>query len=381
MGSSLAGIAWYFLRLGAIGFGGPAALADTMRRDLVGDRRWITADEFNLGLAIAAACPGPLAYQLAVYCGETRHGIRGALVVALAFAAAPFAIVVAAAAAYTRWNVNPVVRGMFHGAAPVVVALVARACWALGRKTLHRGWMAWAIAASGLTLTWAAGREPVLLFVIAGALGAIFMRPAGPAGVSVSSEASKRHFPAAPAWIALPSALPPNPAAALFGFFFKTGCLVFGSGLVIVPFLQSGVVAEHHWIDSRQFVDAVTVGLISPGPVVITATFVGYLVDGLRGAVAATVGMFTPAVLFTMVAAPAFRRWRRQTALLGLVRGITAAVVGVLAGTVPLIAAQAIPDGLSAIVAVGGLVASARRFIPDPMLVLAGAIVGAVVWG
>jgi chromate transporter len=378
MEGSLAAFAWYFLGLGATGFGGPAALADRMRRDLVVDRRWLTAEEYNLGLAIAAACPGPLAYQLAVYCGEARHGTRGALVVALAFAAAPFALVVLAAAAYTQWSPSSVVRGMFRGAAPVVVALVARACWTLGRKTLHRAWIAWTIATAGVVMTWAAGREPVMLFLAAAALGAISLPPSASLGPTERAPSIARRGPAALAMLTGPAAISVSPSAGLFAFFFKTGCLVFGSGLVIVPFLQSGVVAEHHWLNARQFVDAVTIGLVSPGPVVITATFVGYLVNGFSGAVAATTGMFLPAVLFTMAVAPVFRRWSRLAPLQGAVRGVTAAVVGVLAGTVPLIAAQAIPDRVSAVVALVGFAASSRRLAPDPVLVLVGALIGAV---
>jgi chromate transporter len=376
--SSFADTAWYFLRLGAVGFGGPAALAERMRQDLVVDRAWMTPEEFDLGLTMAAACPGPLAYQLAIFCGDVRHGARGAGTVAVSFAAAPFVLVLAMAAAYTRWGPSSVTRGLFYGAGPVVVALIARACWSLGRKTLHRSRLAWAIAASGLVLTWLLGREPVVVFLMAGSLGAWLLRPRVLHGAPAAAprSAGVRAPPGAGA-ILVTGSLGAH-ASGLFAFFFKTGCLVFGSGLVIVPFLRSGVVNTHHWLDSQQFIDAVTIGLVSPGPVVITATFVGYLVDGLRGATAATAGMFLPALLFTLAASPLFRRASRSARLSGFVRGVTAAVVGVLAGTVPLVASQAMPDAGAVVIGVAGLLAAARRLLPDPVLVGAGAVVGAV---
>ncbi|MEZ5318321.1 MAG: chromate transporter [Vicinamibacterales bacterium] len=175
--------------------------------------------------------------------------------------------------------------------------------------------------------------------------------------------------------------LPPMLAAGggttlqLFLFFFKTGCLVFGSGL-IVPFLESAVVGDFGWLTERQFLDSVTVGLVSPGPVVITATFVGYLVNGLAGAAAATTGMFLPAILFTLVATPIFMRHRRHPHLAGAVRGITAAVVGMLGGTVPLVARGAVVDAATAAILAGGLVLAWRRLLPEPILILAGALAG-----
>jgi chromate transporter len=166
--------------------------------------------------------------------------------------------------------------------------------------------------------------------------------------------------------------------AQLFGFFFKTGCLVFGSGLVIVPFLRSSVVDAYHWISPQEFLDSVTVGLVSPGPVVITATFVGYLVGRVGGAVAATIGMFLPAILFTIVATPWFTRYRHSRVLTGLVRGVTAAVVGVLAGTLPLVAAAAVPDVATAVILVAGVPLVLRRTLSDPVLVALGAAAGTV---
>ncbi|HSC25789.1 MAG TPA: chromate efflux transporter [Vicinamibacterales bacterium] len=376
-------LALYFLTLGAIGFGGPAALADRMRRDLVEIREWITREEFDLGLTIAAACPGPLAYQLAVYCGYARHGATGAYAVGMAFALVPFALVVAVAASYETWSTSLTARGLFFGAGPVVVALICRACWNLGRRTLHRAPLAWATCATAAAITWTTGREPLWMFALAGLLGAFLLRPSLAGSKAVAG--STRGHTSGAALLAVvfepPGMLTASTSAQLFGFFFKTGCLVFGSGLVIVPFLRSAVVDSYHWIGEQQFLDSVTVGLVSPGPVVITATFVGYLVARLPGAIAATTGMFLPAVLFTIIAAPWFERRRQSPVLLGFVRGITAAVVGVLAGTVPLVAGGAVPDAAAAAILVAATAVMTRWRLPDPMLVALGGAGGvAILW-
>jgi chromate transporter len=378
-GPSLPQMALYFLRLGALGFGGPVALASTMRRDLAEERGWITEDEYEDGLAIAAACPGPLAYQLGVYCGYVRHGVAGGLAVAVAFALAPFVIVVLAAWAYTRFSATRQLRALFYGVAPVVVALIVKGCWNLGRKTLRKDAAAWLFAAVACVVTVVVQRELTAIFLVAGALGVFVF--------------AKRT--AAPADPAAPPKPPPSPALAiaaatgagtgltskLFLFFFKTGFLVFGSGLVIVPFLKTYVVDQYHWLGNREFLDAVAIGMISPGPVVITATFVGYLLAGLPGAAAATAGIFSPAVLFTIFATPLLLRYRRQRHLAGFIRGITVAVVGVLVGTTWIVGKTAIGDVLTAVLAALSLaIVLFFRKLPEPLLVLAGALAGLVLY-
>ncbi len=163
-----ASLVWYFLGLGAVGFGGPVALANYIRRDLVEQRAWITEAEYDSGLAIAAACPGPLAYQLGVYCGYVRFGIPGGLLVAVAFGLAPFVIVVAAAAAYTRFAQDWQLRALFYGVGPVVMALILKACWSLGTKTLRREVAAWVFALIACGVTVAVQRELTAIFIIAG---------------------------------------------------------------------------------------------------------------------------------------------------------------------------------------------------------------------
>lgn len=377
---SLADIGTYFLTLGATGFGGPVALADYIRRDLVQQRGWLTDDEYKEGLAIATACPGPLAYQLGVYCGFVLNGLSGALVAAIAFALAPFLIVLALASLYSNFAGSWQLRALFYGIGPVIIALIIKACWNLGVKTIGRNLIALAVAILACAITIIVKKELTALFIAAGVLGIlIFTKPtaAKPPAKSVEPKSS-----------AATTAIPPTIFGALIGpsagmpaklfvFFFKTGFLVFGSGLVIVPFLQSYLVDQYGWLSQQQFVDAVAIGLMSPGPVVITATFVGYLLSGFAGAVAATIGIFMPSILFTVIGTPLLRRYRTNPRLQGFVMGITVAVVGVLIGTSYLVGQSVVVDWLTALLAIAALaVCLFVKRVPDQLTVAAGGIIG-----
>jgi chromate transporter len=369
-GVTLPRLAGYFLRLGATGFGGPVALANHMRRDLVESRGWISESEYEDGMAVATICPGPLAYQLGVYCGYVRFGVGGALSVALAFALAPFVIVTAFAAIYTGFSGSWMLRGIFYGVAPVIVALILKASWQLGRKTLKTDIVGWLMAAVAATVTVLLQRELAVLFIGAGVLGSLWWSR----GVASAPPAPKG---AAGALLAFGTAGMQAPATKLFLFFFKTAFLVFGSGLVIAPFLKAYVVDQYHWLDDRQFLDAVAVGMITPGPVVITATFVGYLLDGFIGGLAATAGIFTPSILLTIVAAPLLKRYRKNSYVQGFVKGVVAAVVGALLGTTVLVARHAIGDVFTAAAALVALALVLRwNKLPEPLIVLAAALAG-----
>ncbi len=347
-----------------------------MRRDLVETYGWIHADEYDEGLAIATACPGPLAYQLGVYCGYVAHGVAGAIAVAIAFATAPFLIVVAVASLYVRYGSTWELRAIFYGVGPVVIAIVVRSCWDLGRKTLRREWIAYAFAAVACAITIAVQQELVALFLIAGALGIVVFYRVPPPRAQPEARAPRE--------VRLRSVAPLIAAAyqsvavpKLFWFFFKTGLLVFGSGLVIVPFLKAYVVDEYHWLSNQAFLDAVAVGIVSPGPVVITATFVGYLNGRFAGAAAATAGIFTPSLIFVMLGTPILRRYRNNGRLQGFVRGVTVAVVGVLLGTSYLVARSTIHDFFGMVMLATALaILSLKRKVPEPALVGAGAICG-----
>ena len=356
----------YFLRLGLTGFGGPVALANAMRRDLVDRNGWLRADEYEEGLAIATACPGPLAYQLGVYCGYILHGAFGALAVAGAFAAAPFIVVVIVAALYTHFGATIWLRGLFYGVGPVVIALIVRSCWDLGRKTLRDDRIAYIFAAVACTITIVLQQELTAIFIAAGVAGIfLFYRPKRKPVVlsSLAPLAFGAYQTVAP--------------AKLFWFFFKTGFLVFGSGLVVVPFLKAYVVDQYHWLSNQAFLDAVAVGIVSPGPVVITATFVGYLNHQLLGAFAATAGMFAPSVIFVLIGTPVLRRYRQHSRVQGFIRGITVAVVGVLVGTSYLVARSSIHDAFAIVLLCATLlVLWSRSKVPEPALVGAGALCG-----
>ena len=371
----------YFLRLGLTGFGGPVALANYMRRDLVDRYHWIRADEYDEGLAIATACPGPLAYQLGVYCGYILHGTTGAFGVALAFASAPFLIVVGVAALYVKFGSTWVLRGLFYGVGPVVIALIVRSCWDLGRKTLRNEWLAYLFAAIACAITIAVQQELTAIFLVGGALGIfVFYRPTpkGPKELTIEPvrKAEIKLSTLAPVVFSGYQTVAPM---KLFWFFFKTGFLVFGSGLVVVPFLKAYVVDQYHWLSNQAFLDAVAVGIASPGPVVITATFVGYLNHQLTGALAATAGIFAPSIIFVLLGTPILRRYRQNGRVQGFIRGITVAVVGVLVGTSYLVARSSIHDALGLLILLVALAILWSKWkIPDPALVGAGAACGLI---
>jgi chromate transporter len=365
----------YFLRLGALGFGGPVALANYMRRDLVEARGWISDEEYENGLALAAACPGPLAYQLGVYCGYIRFGVLGGLAVAVAFGLPPFLIVSTAAYLYVRFTGNWQLRALFYGIAPVVVALIVKACWNLGKRTLRSDRLAWAFAVIACGITVIVEKELAVMFIVAGLIGAfVFARVTG---VKPSTAAPSKPNASAILLVSSAAGTFSGTTAKLFLFFFKTGLLVFGSGLVIVPFLKTQVVDQFHWLNNRQFLDSVAMGMMSPGPVVITATFVGYLLNGFAGALSATLGIFAGPVLFTVLATPILLRYHKHPRVAGFIRGVGVTVVGVLVGTTYLIGKEAIGDLLTAAIAIASLLAiTFWKKLPEPLVILAGGGIG-----
>ncbi|HLJ84768.1 MAG TPA: chromate efflux transporter [Candidatus Eremiobacteraceae bacterium] len=378
-------IGLYFLRLGAVGFGGPVALANHMRTDLAEKRHWLTPQEYDEGLAIATACPGPLAYQLGIYCGYILRGFSGALTAAIAFAIAPFAIVVTAGYLYVRFATAWEVRALFYGIGPVIVALIVKACWNLAQKTVRDDKIAWLIAAAACAITLMVQKELTAIFLAAGVLGVFIFsassRTPSHDGNHPQPEDTVTARGVTPFVGMLALWTSPAMTSKLFFFFFRTGLLVFGSGLVIVPFLKTYVVDQYHWLSQQQFLDSVAIGMMTPGPVVITATFVGYLLSGFGGAIAATIGIFLPSFLFTVVGTPLLRRYRTNARLQGFVRGVTVAVVGVLVGTSYLVGKSVLADALTITVGLTALAATVYfKRVPDPLLVAAGAVVGLVAY-
>src|SRR5262249_15106689 len=261
---------------GLLGFGGPVALVGQMERELVAERGGLTKDEMRESIAICQSLPGPLAIQVGIYISYLRAGFGGAWAGGWAFIFPHFLIVAALGALYVYFGDLKPVTGIFYGVSPAVIALILHSCYRLAKLGME-DWVQWAIAAVCFVVTIVLQAEVALLFIGAGAIGilyygSLFRRP--PVMLSVA---------ATPALAQLAPVASGSTLTKLGLFFLKAGSLTFGSGLVIVPFLEQGLVQQYGWLDERQFLIAVAVGMISPGPVVITATFVGYLVAGFWG--------------------------------------------------------------------------------------------------
>ena len=365
----------YFLGLGTWGFGGPIASVGYMQRDLVQRRGWLTENEFVDGVALGQTMPGPLAAQVVMWIGFLRKSWAGALATAAAFIAPSFLLVLAVAAIYTRYSGLAIVQSLFYGIAPAVMAIIAIAAVKLARLTNRRDRRLWAISAVLAIVTAVTGAELAYLVIAAGLLMIALDAPPrwlrrGANAALLPGALAKT----APPWLVVTAS--GGVLVSLGLFFLKAGAFIFGSGLAIVPFLREGVVAQHHWLTSRQFIDAVAMGLITPGPVVITATFIGYLVAGLPGALIATVAIFTPIYLGVTVPGRWFVRHRDNPQIKAFVKGATAAAAGAIAGAVIVLTRQTVSDVPTAAIAVVSLGLLLWRKIPEPVFVALGAIAG-----
>ena len=360
---SLAAFAGYFLRLGTFGFGGPIALCGSMQRDLVEERGWVTKDDYVKGLALAQLAPGPLAAQLAIYLGWAKGGIAGATLVAVAFVLPSFLMVIAISMAYVRFGGLAWMQSAFYGIGAAVIAIILRSSWKLVRLTLGRERLLWAIFAANAIATAVLEAEVVSLILGCGvaALAVQLGSSRRPAALSIAPP------------LALAAAAGGTAAATsgtLFWFFVKAGAFVFGSGLAIVPFLYGGVVREHGWLTDQQFLDAVAVAMITPGPVVITVAFIGYLVDGFGGAMLASLGVFLPCYLFTVLPAPFYTRFAGDPRLKAFVDGVTAAATGAIAGAVFVLARRAIVDLPTVLIFAATLACLVwLKRVPEPLVI------------
>lgn len=375
---SLGQLVRYMLRLGAFGFGGPVALAGYMRRDLVDRFGWITESDYKEGLTLAQLAPGPMAAQLAIYLGFVHYRILGATLVGFAFVLPSFLMVVALGWAYTHFGGLSWMQAVFYGVGAAVVGIIATSAHKLTTKTVGKDKLLWAIYLTLAIVTVATESEIAWLFIAGGLVGWLLRAPPKwlhKGGVTALAAA---HLPAASGVVSGVD----WPLLVQIGVFFaKAGAFVFGSGLAIVPFLYGGVVTEHHWLNDKQFVDAVAVAMITPGPVVITVGFIGYLVAGLPGAAIAALGTFLPCYLFTVIPAPYFKKYGRLPGVKAFVDGITAAAVGAITGSVIVIAKRSIVDVPTLAI---GLVTIALlwRFkkLQEPVIVVAAALVGLVAY-
>jgi chromate transporter len=363
----------YFLRLGTFGFGGPIALAGYMQRDLVEQRRWISEEDYKQGLALAQLAPGPLAAQLAMYLGWVKARVRGATLVSAAFILPSFVMVLVLSALYVRFGGLPWMQRAFYGVGAAVIAIIARSALKLVKMTLARDRLLWVVfAISAVTTAWTES-EIVWLFLASGVVVLLVRAP--------------------PRWGAPPAvALGPGllggllavPSWPLLGrvavYFAEAGAFVFGSGLAIVPFLHGGVVNQYHWLNERQFLDAVAVAMITPGPVVITVAFIGYLVAGPLGAAAAAIGVFLPCYLFVIIPAPYFRRFSGNRSVKAFVDGVTAAATGAIAGAAFVLGRRALVDLPAVAIALATWVVFSRfKKLPEPIVIVAAGVLGLIV--
>jgi chromate transporter len=367
----------YFLGLGTWGFGGPIATVGYMQRDLVERRNWLSRQDFLDGVALGQTMPGPLAAQVVMWLGYLRAGTLGALATAAVFIAPSFLLVLAVAIVYAHYQGLPVVQALFHGIAPAVMAIIAVAAYKLARLTNRRDLRLWAISMVLAVVTALTGAEIALLFIVAGLV--MIVLDARPRWLRLrrTSASGVTGLPGIPlAGKALAATVGGGTLLALGWFFLKAGAFIFGSGLAIVPFLREGVVHQHHWLSDGQFLDAVAMGLITPGPVVITATFVGYLTAGWQGAIVATVAIFTPIFLGVVLPGRWFIRHRDNAQIQAFVKGATAAAAGAIAGAVVVLSRQTITDWPAAGIAVVALGLLLKWKIKEPILVGLGAAAG-----
>lgn len=365
----------YYLRLGLLGFGGPVALVGQMERELVGERKWLTKDEMREGIAVCQSLPGPLAIQVGIWISYIRGGFWGAWAGGWAFIFPNFVIVATLGALYVHFGGLSAVTAIFYGVSPAIIALILHSCYRLTKLGMD-DWLQWALAVVAFAITVAVQAEVALVFIGCGIVGVLYYGSLFRARKGASTTSLMVGLPLVAA-----GAVPGAPGATLgklLAFFLKAGSLTFGSGLVIVPFLEKGLVQQTGWLNEREFLVAVAMGMISPGPVVITATFVGYLVAGFLGSLVATVGIFLPSFLLVLVVAPILVRHRGNAKVQGFVKGAYGAAIGTILGAGVLLGGIAIGDWLTALIAVGCLVVLFRWKVSNPILVAVTAIIGLV---
>ncbi len=374
---SLRDLVFYFLKLGTTGFGGPVALVGYMHRDLVEKRRWLSDDDYREGLALAQLAPGPLAAQLGIYIGFVHYRIPGATLAGLAFVLPSFCMVVALGMAYKLYGGLPWMQAVFYGVSAAVIGIIAISSYKLTTKSISKlntgaireRWLLWLFFLAAAAVTVITETEWLSVFIVAGCL---YMLIKAPPRWTRRNAANGLLLVGTGFWQFEYGTL-----GQIALFFAKAGAFVFGSGLAIVPFLHSGVVDQFHWLDERTFLDAVAVAMITPGPVVITVGFIGYLVAGFPGACVASAATFLPCYLLTIIPAPYFKKIAKNQSIKAFVDGITAAVIGALVGAVIVIAMRSVTDVPTALIAVASMaVLIFVKKAQEPYIVIAAALIG-----
>ncbi|MGF6848135.1 chromate transporter [Chitinophaga sp. W3I9] len=367
----------YFLRLGALGFGGPVALAGYMHRDLVEQRKWISEEDYKEGLALAQLAPGPLAAQLGIYIGYVHYRILGATLAGLAFILPSFIIVVILGYIYTQWQGIPWMQAVFYGVGAAVIGIIAMSAWKLTRKSIGADkWLTGIYLLTAAYTIWKEN-ENIWLFLGAGIIYWWWKSPGKKISFLKKKPADLIKSLSFPLLLNTSLTTSGNTLWQLLLYFTKAGALVFGSGLAIVPFLYGGVVKEHAWLNEQQFMDAVAVAMITPGPVVITVAFIGFLVAGFAGAGIAALGTFFPSYIFTIVPAPYFRKYGKHPGIKAFVDGVTAAAIGAISGAVIVLGKRSLTDAYTIAIAIITVVIIWRfKKVPEPLIILAAAGIG-----
>jgi chromate transporter len=369
----------YFLQLGTWGFGGPVALVGYMHRDLVERRGWITESDYREGLALAQLAPGPLAAQLSIYLGYVHYGVLGATVVGLAFVLPSFLMVLAIGWAYVSYGGLTWMQSVFYGVGACVIGIIAWSAYKLTKKTIGKDGLLWFIYLVSLICTIITESEIVWVFLLAGIFAWFIKAP---------PRFGRTTLPAImlPLGVSIPAASN-DTLWRIFLYFTEAGAFVFGSGLAIIPFLYGGVVKEFGWLNDQQFLDAVAVALITPGPVVITVAFIGFLVAGLAGACVAAIATFLPCYFFTIIPAPYFKKYGKRPGIIAFVDGVTAAAIGAITGAVIVLGKRTIfadgwtPDVFKVCVMCATLaILWTGKKIPEPLIVVAAAIAGLIAY-
>ncbi len=368
---------FYFLKLGTVGFGGPIALIGYMQRDLVETRGWIQDRDYREGVTLAQLAPGPLAAQTAIYLGYVHYGILGASLAGLAFVLPSFLMVVALGFLYKLYGGLAWMQAVFYGVSASVIGIIGVTAYRLTKRTIAKDRLLWVIYVVTALFTVLTESEQVLLFILGGIVTWIIKVPPKVPWRKTGSTVVLAALPVVSLGSFFFPHYPLQGIMKIFLFFTKAGAFVFGSGLAIVPFLYSGVVKEFQWLNDKQFIDAVAVAMITPGPVVITAGFIGFLVAGLPGSAAAALGTFLPCYLFTIIPAPYFRKYGKRPAIGAFIDGVTAAAIGAITGAAIILGRKSINGFLAAAIAVATIILLIRfKKIPEPLIVLAAALIG-----
>ena len=365
----------YFLKLGAFGFGGPIALVSYMHRDLVEKRRWVTETQYAEGLALSQLAPGPLAAQLAIYLGWVKAGVKGATLVGLAFILPSFLMVLILAELYLHYGGLDWMQKASYGISAAIIGIIAMGAYKLTKKSLRKDYLLWTLFAISAGVTFGTESEIVWVFIGCGFV-AMFIKT----GFSINTPPASLAGFFYGGWQAgLHGAATSKQLLDLFWFFTKAGAFVFGSGLAIVPFLHGGVVKDFQWLTEQQFFDAIAVAMITPGPVVITVGFIGYLAAGMSGALLAAAGVFLPCYLFVVIPAPYFNKYAKNPKIKAFVDGVTAAAIGAIAGAAMVLGKRAIVDFPTMLLCVVTLITLlTTKKIPEPVLIIIAGIAGMI---